>query len=190
MDTLNPLSQLLPTVDPVIAHAAAAFAGALLLIAAIEKWRDATTFRDAVENYQLLPATAVPAVARMLPVLEALAGTLLLPLATRPAGAVLALALWLVYTAAIAINLLRGHDRIDCGCGGASDTPLGPGLLVRNGALILLALAAAAPLAERGLVWLDGFAVTFATLFLLGLYWLTNTMLGHQSRLLDLRNSP
>jgi hypothetical protein len=190
MDALTPLSQLLPTVDPVVAHAATAFTGALLLIAALEKWRDAATFRDALENYQLLPAAAVSVVARLLPALEALAGALLLPLATRPAGAALALALWFAYTAAIAINLLRGHDRIDCGCGGASDTPLRPGLLVRNGLLMLLALAAAAPLTERGLVWLDGFAVAFATLFLLGLYWLANTMLSHQSRLLDLRNSP
>ncbi|MDE2371502.1 MAG: methylamine utilization protein MauE [Burkholderiales bacterium] len=181
---------LLPAVDPVIAHAAAACVGALMLIAAVEKWRDLATFRDALDNYRLLPAAAVPAFALALPLLEALAGALLLPLATRQLGAALALALWLTYTAAIAINLLRGRDRIDCGCGGAAHTPLGAGLLLRNAVLMALALLAAAPLHERGLVWLDGFAVAFATLFGLGLYALANTMLSHQSRLLDLRNSP
>jgi len=40
------------------------------------------------------------------------------------------------------------------------------------------------------LFWLDFVAVGFATLFLLGLYFLANAMLSHQSRLLDLRNSP
>ena len=184
------VSAFLPAIDPVFAHSAAAVVGAVLLIGASEKLREPESFRDAVENYRLLPAAAEPVFARALPLLEILAGVLLLPLATRPVGALLALALLLMFTAAIAINLLRGRDRIDCGCGGNEHTPLGKGVVLRNFALMLLALAAAAPLLDRGTVWLDFVAAGFATLFLLGLYFLANAMLGRQSQLLDLRNSP
>lgn len=181
---------LLPAVDPLWSHAAAAFLGAVLLIGALEKLREPALFRDAVENYRLLPAAGVGAFARLLPLAELLAGALLLPLATRAAGALLALALLAMFTAAIAINVLRGRRRIDCGCGGAEYTPIGPGVIVRNVLLMLAALAAAAPLLGRATVWLDFAAAAFATLFLLGLYFLGNAMLGHQSRLLDSRNSP
>lgn len=181
---------VMPAIDPVLAHAAAAGLGAVLLLGAIEKLREPEMFRDAVDNYRLLPAAAVPLLARTLPLLEALAGALLLPGATRPLGALLALALLLLVTAAIAVNLLRGRDRIDCGCGGNLHTPLGIGLVVRNAVLMLLALAALAPLADRTVVWLDFAAAGFATLFGLGLYFLVNTMLSHNAHLLELRNSP
>jgi hypothetical protein len=184
------MMDILPAVDPVFAYAAAAGIGAVFLIGAIEKLREPGLFRDAVEDYQLLPAGAVPLVARTLPLLEGMAGALLLPTVTRALGALLALALLLVVTAAIAINLLRGRDRIDCGCGGNLHTPLGMGLVLRNSVLMLLVLAAAAPPTARAAVWLDFVAVGFATLFLLGLYFLANAMLSHHSHLLDLRNSP
>lgn len=186
---MDALTVLLPAIDPVLAHSAAAFVGAVLLMAAVEKLRDPGGFRDAVETYQVLPPAVVPAFARVVPLLEALAGAMLLPVASRQAGAALALALWLMFTAAIVINLRRGRDRIDCGCGGTAHTPLGKGLVLRNGALMLATGVAAAPLLGRSTVWLDMVAVGFATLFLLGLHLLANTMLSHQSRLLDLRNS-
>jgi hypothetical protein len=181
---------LLPAIDPVFAHAAAAGLGAILLLGAIEKLREPELFRDAVDNYRLLPAAAVPLLARSLPLFEGLAGALLLPAATRSLGALLTLALLLLVTAAIVINLLRGRDRIDCGCGGGLHTPLGAGLVVRNGVLMLLALTSFAPLAERAVVWLDFAAAGFATLFGLGLYYLVNAMLSHHAHLLELRNSP
>lgn len=187
---MDAVTALLPAIDPVLGHAAAAFVGTVLLIAAVEKLRDPDTFRDAVENYQVLPVTHLPAFARTVPLLEALAGAMLLPVASRPLGAGLALALWLMFTAAIVINLRRGRDRIDCGCGGSAHTPLGKGLVLRNAALMLAALVAAAPLLGRSTVWLDVCAVGFATFFLLGLHFLANTMLSHHSRLLALRNSP
>ncbi|HEX7385320.1 MAG TPA: methylamine utilization protein MauE, partial [Burkholderiaceae bacterium] len=79
---------------------------------------------------------------------------------------------------------------IDCGCGGASPLPLGRGLLARNGVLLALALVAAWPAAARPAVWLDLVAVGFATLFLLGLYVVANTLLGQHGRLIELRNAP
>ncbi len=177
---MNGVGALLPAIDPVFAHSAAAVVGAVLLIGAAEKLREPETWRDALDNYRLLPSAAVGAFARTLPLLEIAAGVLLLPLATRQAGALLALALLAVFTAAIAINLARGRDRIDCGSG----------VVLRNVALMLLVVAAAAPLHGRATVWLDFVAAGFATLFLLGLYFLANSMLGRQTQLLDLRNYP
>lgn len=187
---MNALAIALPAIDPVFAHSAAAVVGAVLLIGAADKLREPESWRDALENYRLLPRAAVSAFARTLPLLEIAAGVLLLPLATRQAGALLALALLAMFTAAIAINLARGRDRIDCGCGGHAHTPLSSAIVLRNVVLMLLVFGAAAPVLGRTTVWLDFVAAGFATLFLLGLYFLANSMLGRQSQLLDLRNSP
>jgi hypothetical protein len=180
----------LPVLDPVLGHTAAASLGALLLLGAADKLRDAARFRAVVDDYALLPAALVPAFALALPLAEALAGVLLLPGATRGFGALLAAAVLLLATAAVAINLRRGRTAIDCGCGGAAHTPLSAGLLARNGVLLLAAAAAALPVAVRTTVWLDLAAVGCATLFGLGLYLVANTLLGQHGRLLALRNAP
>ena len=179
----------LPLLDPSIVHAAAAGLALVMLTAALDKLREPEIFRDAVENYALLPAPLVPLVARGLPLLEGAAGALLLPGATRVLGALLALALLALVTGAAAINLRRGRARIDCGCGGDQHMPLSPALLLRNAVLMGVALLAAAPATARDMVWLDGIAIAFAALFLFGLFALTNALLRHHSRLIDLRNS-
>lgn len=184
------LSGAWPTLDPVFANTAAAVVSAILLIGSIEKLRDPGAFEDAVRNYQLLGDKSGRLFARVLPLVEILAGALMLALATRPAGAMLALLLWLSFSLAIGINLRRGRDRIDCGCGGGAHTPLGPGLLWRNAALMLLVVAAMSPVSTRPSVWLDPVAVGFGSAFLLGLYFLVNTVLRHQSYLTDLRQLP
>lgn len=181
---------LLPALDPVLGHAAAAALGAVLLLGAIPKLRDPALLREAIDNYRLLPAALLAPAALLLPLLEALAGALLLPAASRGAGAVLALGVLALVTAAVAINLGRGRSRIDCGCGGGEHLPLSRGLVARNAGLALLALAALAPAQPRATVWLDLAATAFATLFLLGLYLATNQLLSNHPRLTDLRNAP
>jgi hypothetical protein len=89
----------------------------------------------------------------------------------------------------VAINLSRGHTRIQCGCGGL-DQPLSPALVARNLALMALAVAAACPATERTPVWLDYGAVALTTLALYGLYALANTLLRNHAQLTDLRNAP
>jgi hypothetical protein len=180
----------LPLLDPVLGHSAAASLGALLLLGAADKLRDAARFRAVVEDYALLPAVLVSAFALALPLAEGLAGALLLPSATRGLGALLAAAVLGLATLAVAINLRRGRTAIDCGCGGPAHTPLSAGLVARNGVLLLVAAAAALPVLPRPTVWLDLAAVGGATLFGLGLYLVANTLLGQHGRLLDLRNAP
>lgn len=79
------------------------------------KLPDRREFRLAIENYQILPASLVPAAAVMVPAAEITVGLLLL-LGVFPAesAAVLA-ALLLCFSAGIAINLARGRV-FDCGC--------------------------------------------------------------------------
>ncbi len=70
----------------------------------------------------------------------------------------------LVYAAAVGVNLRRGRRHIDCGCAGpAARRPISGWLVARNVVLAAAALAGLAPVAPRGLVWVDAFTVVAAT---------------------------
>lgn len=186
---MTPLSAF--ALDPVAGHALAAALAVLLLLGAWAKLRDPWLFRETLANYELLPESWVGPVARVLPLCEALAGVLMLPLATRGLGALAAAALLVGITAAVGLALARGRGGIDCGCGGGElEVPLGAGLVVRNGVLLLLTLAATLPLGTRPVVWIDYPALAGATLFLLGAWVLVNTLLAQQPRLQTLRKMP
>jgi hypothetical protein len=183
------LLQSLPALDPVIGHGAAAVVGVILILGAVEKLREPELFRDAIENYRLVPDAAARALARILPLLEGLAGVALLPAATRPWGAVLAFALLALVTGAVLVNVLRGRTRIDCGCGGDQHLPLGAGLVACNVVLLAIAALAFLPSTDRPTVWLDTLACASCVLSLLALHALANALLRNHSRLTDLRNA-
>jgi hypothetical protein len=112
----------------------------------------------------------------MLPPLELTAAAALTLPSTAHAGAVLGLCLMAMFTAAIAVNLVRGRVSIDCGCGGASGQQLSPGLVLRN--LLVMAglvLAMAAPLQGRVGATLIG--VIGASLALIALYFTANQLM-------------
>lgn len=176
----------LPLLDPVLSHAAAASLALVLLFGALGKLRDLPAFVMATEAYGLLPPALVSPVAHAMALGEAAAGLLLLPVATRPLGATLALSVLLVASTAVALALRSGRE-IDCGCGGTRLT-LSGALLWRNAALLGLGLAALAPLAPRAVGWADGLAACAAALFATGLYAVTQQLLSNQPRLAELRN--
>jgi Methylamine utilisation protein MauE len=178
------------TLDPVLVHAAAGTMACIFLLGAIAKLVDVPLFTALMENYGLLPRWLLKPVAWLLPMLEGLAGVLLLPTATRLAGASLALALLAIVSGAVAINLVRGRRRIECGCGGGDGLQLSEGLLARNAVLAVLLLVAMLAPAARATVWLDLVSTLMATLFMLGLLKAANLWLAHQSRLVELRNTP
>lgn len=200
----------LPTLDPVIGHAAAGALAGVLALGGGAKLRDPALFRAVLDDYRLLPQALIAPFGLLLPLAELAAAALLLtaPLGVtgagqapllaidagqaplRSIGAALALLLLALVSAAVAINLRRGRRQIACGCGGDAHLPLGAGLLWRNAGLALLGLMAAAPALPRATVWLDPLAAAFATLFLLGLYAVANQWLSHQPRLLALRDAP
>lgn len=86
------------------------------------------------------PSWTVPA----LPWVEIVLGALLVTQVARRPAAVVAGALLVAFTVLLAMRLLQGR-RPPCACFGAWSTrPIGPVDLVRNAALVALALAAAA----------------------------------------------
>lgn len=178
------------TLDPVVAHATASALAAVFLLAGAAKLRDPAAFQVTLEDYELLPAPAARALAWLLPLAELGAGGLLLLTATRSWGALLALGLLLLVTAAVGLNLRRGRTHIDCGCGWGPEVPLGGGLLLRNLVLAAATLLVLLPTTPRETVWLDLLAALFLALFLFGLNALATSLLSHHARLLSLRNLP
>lgn len=174
--------------DPILPHMFAALLAIVFLGGAGQKLRDMDGLAMAVEQYRLLPASWSTPVAWCLLAAETAAGLLLLPLATRAAGAALALAVLSVVTLAVAANLLRGRHAIDCGCGGPEGGQhLSWGLVLRNGLLGLAAGLSLAVEAPRALVWLDGLTVVAGTLALYGIYAAANQLLANRPRLMKLR---
>ncbi|MDF5757517.1 MauE/DoxX family redox-associated membrane protein [Spongiactinospora sp. TRM90649] len=117
-------------------------AGAVYAAGVIGKTRGRTAYREFVRaTGRLLPgrigARRAGVIAPL--VIAAEAATAVLTAALPRAGLVLAAALALVFTVAVAAALRRG-ERAPCRCFGASATPLGPRHIARN--VLLLAVAA------------------------------------------------
>lgn len=124
--------------------------GGLLLLAGVTKLTDRLAFRQAVAEYQVLPASLERPFAMALPWLEIVIGALLLlGLATRDAAALAAL-LFLSFGVAIGVNLLRGR-RFDCHCfGSVRSDPIGWAALIRSAALVLGAIVVVAGASRFG----------------------------------------
>jgi len=182
------LSNLL-AIDAVIARACGATVALILLIGAIDKLRDRELFEAIVENYRVLPAGAAASwFARALPAAEIIVAGLLLWPAARFIGAAAAIGLLLLFSSAIAVNLMRGRRDIDCGCGGASGRQtLSWWLAARNAVLALLALLGATEGAAREMAWLDAFTAVAGTLALFALYVFFNQLGANAPRLKSLR---
>jgi thiol-disulfide isomerase/thioredoxin/uncharacterized membrane protein YphA (DoxX/SURF4 family) len=112
----------------------------VFLVSAVAKLLDRRASREAVAAFGL-PARLVRPIAYALPVVELLAGALLLgPHAESGLGARLTLTLLFAFSVAIGLSLRRG-DEVECRCFGAlSDKPVGPASLVRNGFLAAAAM--------------------------------------------------
>ena len=121
--------------------------GALFLFAALAKIVDVASLAREVHNFHLVPFWSEHLVAMILPWVELLAG-LALVLGIRPrAGAWVAGALLVGFTAGVALAMARGLN-FECGCfGTAAGTRIGWAKLGEN--LGMLALAALGSLRPR-----------------------------------------
>ena len=165
--------------DPALYWTLRASLSALLLSAAAHKLRDLRAFDAAVAAYELVPRRGGPAIARLI-VASELGVTVGLWLTSAAAPALIAAMLLTTYTAAIAINLVRGRRDIDCGCAGpAGRMPIGPELLVRNLILIAASLASALPVVSRQIRWLDTLTIVGGTAVLAMLYAAANTAVAY-----------
>jgi len=95
--------------------------GGLLVWAAASKLPDMGAFAESVANYRLVPPALVPAVAAAVVGVEAVAGLLLVAGRLTRAASLVAAALLALFTAGLALALLRGID-LRCGCFGGQET--------------------------------------------------------------------
>lgn len=123
-----------------IALAARFFLGFLFLSAGSSKLTDRAAFIGAVEGYELLPRSISRPIGTWLPILEVLVGgALLVGAATRLAALAVAVLLT-IFISAVLVSLLRGRE-IDCGCAGSAYRKITWWHVVKNGVLVILALA-------------------------------------------------
>ena len=174
-------------IDPIFIIASALAIAVLLASAATHKLRAPARFAKQLADYQLLPEALVRPSARVIPVLElAIAFALLVPV-SRSWAALTAAGLIALYAAAIGINLWRGRRDIDCGCAGPDQAqPLRPVLLLRNSALVALALVASLAPVARDLNVFDGFVTLAAAAVALLIYAAADGLLANSPLLLKL----
>lgn len=172
--------------DPVAASAVAGFAALVMFAAAWHKFSEREVFIGALDAYQLVPSGLLYPVARVLPLIEIAIGILSLIPATRSLGLTAFAFLVGIYGLAIAINLARGRNQIDCGCGGDVHL-LSWGLVIRNLVLVLLALAMAAPSVDRPYEWLDAITLIVGVLALYGSYLMFDELLRQFGRIAQLK---
>jgi thiol-disulfide isomerase/thioredoxin/uncharacterized membrane protein YphA (DoxX/SURF4 family) len=135
----------------------------VLLVAALTKLADGEGSREAVRGFGV-PERLVGPTAALLPLLELAAAVLLVPTATVPVGAPLAVALMGAFSAAIARSMARG-EAPDCHCfGQLHSAPAGPKTLARNlllaGIGMLVVIAGAGTSATSWIGTLSGTAGT------------------------------
>jgi len=118
---------------------------ALFLVAAAAKLLAGQSHTESwLHSYDLLPRRVVPACARLLPVGEALVGSVLLWGAFGAGGTATAVVALVGLTSIVALALAR-RRQADCGCFGAWSAPLSWRVVARNLAMIV-ALAATIPI--------------------------------------------
>ena len=165
--------------DPVLSWTFSADAAAIFALSATLKLRDLDLFEAAVRDYWILPSWAVKPFSRCAPVMElAAAAGIAFPWSRGWAGAVL-VGLLCVFSAAIAINLLRGRRELECGCCGAAMRQHLSGLLLwRNGGLALLVGLAMGPVNARPVGALDLFIIMAGGASLMLLYASANYLIA------------
>ena len=114
-------------------------AGLVFLLAATQKVQHWRILPGVIANYRLLPRWMNGPAAALLPPVEMVLAILLLSAQFNPWPSLAAMALLALFAAAMAINIQRGRDHIDCGCGESFlRQTLNWTLVTRNGLLVVL----------------------------------------------------
>ena len=121
-----------------VAATATAFTALLFARAAWHKLSDFTAFTGYVADYAVVPERWVKAASMAVAGGEVLVVLSLLTPGGNVLGSLGAIALLALYAGAMALNVGRGRDRVECGCGGAVQ-PLSWRLVMRNGVLAAIA---------------------------------------------------
>lgn len=94
------------------------FTALVLLVAGISKLGSRHEFTETVRNYDLLPEYLSVFAGRWIPVLEVMIGLSLLLGVLVSLTTFASAALFILFSIAVAVNLLRGRRNISCGCFG------------------------------------------------------------------------
>jgi hypothetical protein len=169
--------------DPALSVLIAVAFAALFAQAAWHKLRGPGEFAAVLEAYALLPRSAVPVFARLLPVAEVtLALGLCVPRYTR-AAAIGASALLLVYALAMGVNLTRGRYQLDCGClGPLRRRRINPWMVRRNVVLAATVALAALPRVARPWSAIDAWTIAAGTLVAAVLYAAIDRLFAERAR--------
>ena len=167
--------------DPLVASIVSIGFGLMFLLASVHKLTGFGRFRTILGDYRVMPGILVPMAAAAVPVLEIVLGLgWLFANEPRVAGLVTTGLLGL-YTSAIALNLLRGRVHISCGCGfgkaARGDEALSWGLVVRNAAVLVAALAATMPQSTRAIGVVDYVVLVAALLGVILLFTAGNQLI-------------
>ena len=167
--------------DPLVASIVSIGFGLMFLLASVHKLTGFGRFRAVLGEYRIMPAFLVPVVAAAVPVLEIVLGLTWL-FANEPRIAGLATTgLLVLYTSAIALNLLRGRVHISCGCGfgksARGSEVLSWGLVLRNVSLLIAAIAATMPQSARTIGVLDYIVLVAALLGVILLFTASNQLI-------------
>lgn len=182
-------------IDPVLATGMQAGTAIVVMLGAFVKWRRLAAFRRTLVDYRLLPEVLTAPVAFAIPAVETLGAAALLFPATRTLGAAVLVALLLAFAAALALNIVRGHTDIDCGCSGfgapQASAPRGIGWSHVARALLLAALVATAFIesSARPIVWFDNLTLFFSVLLIVCTLFIVDALIANAPRLSHLRNS-
>ena len=167
-------------IDPLTVLVLSTSLALLFFTAAMHKLNSSARFRAQLAAYELVPSAILPGLARAIPVAEMAVVFLILVPITRPWAGALATSLLASYSVAMAINLLRGRDDIDCGCGGQPQM-LSYWLLLRNAALIVGCFLLVIPVTGRALVWADFILLTLMVAVLSCAYLLVEQLVRNQA---------
>jgi hypothetical protein len=142
--------------DPLIELTVAGSLAVLFAASTAHKLAALAEWPGVVRNYRVLPQALAAPAAGLLLITGALTAAALFGPATRRIGACAAAAQFMLFAAAMAINLRRGRSSIDCGCFGSRlRQGISAWLVARNLALALLALSLLLPARPRELGVLD-----------------------------------
>jgi hypothetical protein len=177
--------------DPILQFSLSICMCVLFASASMHKFVRLDQFKISLRDYQVLPGASLAGVAILIPSIELiLAVTWLLQIAP-VMSALTSVTLLGIYCLAIGINLARGRAHINCGCGfaGTNDvgTPISSGLILRNGALILLLLASLLSPVSRELLWIDYIVIVLSSAVAILLYISTSQLLSNRSAMASWR---
>jgi hypothetical protein len=158
--------------DPVVGTVIVSSIALMFAVASFHKLRDMRAFVESVAGYRLFPARGGRVIAVGVVLMEVAVVAMSIWPSSRSVANILSIALLAGYATAMAYNLARGRDDVDCGCGAADEhRPIALWMVMRNLVLISGVGIAMLPWSVRTVAWTDlitiAGGVTVASVFYL-----------------------